>query len=301
MNDDAVVIENLVKFYDGRCVLDGINLKVPSGCIYGLLGRNGSGKTTIIRILMGLDFATRGKTYLLGTESEKLSPQIKGRIGYVAEGHNLIQDYKVGRLIELCRDLSLRWNEEFFGHLIETFRLPMDRKVRQLSTGMRAQLNLALAMAADPELMILDDPTLGLDTVARRQFLELAVDVLQKDGRTIVFCSHILGDVERIADRIGILAGGKLAVDCGLEELKRRIRKLRLTFTNTAPKNLQLTEIINQQTDGREMVLTIANYSEQKQAIINTYRPESCTEIPMSLEDIFIECTKPFSITENCK
>jgi ABC-2 type transport system ATP-binding protein len=301
MNDDAVVIENLVKFYDGRCVLDGINLKVPSGCIYGLLGRNGSGKTTIIRILMGLDFATRGKTYLLGTESEKLSPQIKGRIGYVAEGHNLIQDYKVGRLIELCRDLSLRWNEGFFGHLIETFRLPMDRKVRQLSTGMRAQLNLALAMAAEPELMILDDPTLGLDTVARRQFLELAVDVLQKDGRTIVFCSHILGDVERIADRIGILAGGKLAVDCGLEELKRRIRKLRLTFTNTAPKNLQLTEIINQQTDGREMVLTIANYSEQKQAIINTFRPESCTEIPMSLEDIFIECTKPFSITENCK
>ncbi len=301
MNDDAVVIENLVKFYDGRCVLDGINLKVPSGCIYGLLGRNGSGKTTIIRILMGLDFATRGKTYLLGTESEKLSPQIKGRIGYVAEGHNLIQDYKVGRLIELCRDLSLRWNEGFFGHLIETFRLPMDRKVRQLSTGMRAQLNLALAMAAEPELMILDDPTLGLDTVARRQFLELAVDVLQKDGRTIVFCSHILGDVERIADRIGILAGGKLAVDCGLEELKRRIRKLRLTFTNTSPKNLQLTEIINQQTDGREMVLTIANYSEQKQAIINTFRPESCTEIPMSLEDIFIECTKPFSITENCK
>lgn len=144
MNDDAVVIENLVKFYDGRCVLDGINLKVPSGCIYGLLGRNGSGKTTIIRILMGLDFATRGKTYLLGTESEKLSPQIKGRIGYVAEGHNLIQDYKVGRLIELCRDLSLRWNEGFFGHLIETFRLPMDRKVRQLSTGMRAQLNLCL-------------------------------------------------------------------------------------------------------------------------------------------------------------
>ena len=301
MNDDAVVIENLVKFYDGRCVLDGINLKVPSGCIYGLLGRNGSGKTTIIRILMGLDFATRGKTYLLGTESEKLSPKIKGRIGYVAEGHNLIQDYKVGRLIELCRDLSLRWNEEFFGHLIETFRLPMDRKVRQLSTGMRAQLNLALAMAAEPELMILDDPTLGLDTVARRQFLELAVDVLQKDGRTIVFCSHILGDVERIADRIGILAGGKLAVDCGLEELKRRIRKLRLTFTNAAPENLQLTEIINQQTDGREMVLTIANYSEQKQAIINTFRPESCTEIPMSLEDIFIECTKPFSITENCK
>jgi ABC-2 type transport system ATP-binding protein len=298
MNDNAVVIENLVKFYDGRCVLDGINLKVPRGCIYGLLGRNGSGKTTIIRILMGLDFATRGKTYLLEAESEKLTARIKGRIGYVAEGHNLIQDYKVARLIELCKSLSLQWNEEFFRHLSRIFRLPMDRKVRELSTGMRAQLNLSLAMAADPELLILDDPTLGLDTAARREFLELAVDVLQKDGRTIVFCSHILGDVERIADRIGILTGGKLAVDCELEELKRRIKKLRLTFAAAAPKNLHMTEIVNQQTDGREMVLTVANYSEQKQAIIDYFRPESCTEIPMSLEDIFIECTKPFSMAE---
>lgn len=298
MNDDAVVIDNLVKFYGGRCVLDGINLNVPRGCIYGLLGRNGSGKTTIIRILMGLDFATRGKTYLLGTESEKLTPQIKGRIGYVAEGHNLIQDYTVGRLAKLCRDLSLKWNDELFNRLIEKFRLPMNRKVRQLSMGMRAQLNLALALAPDAELLLLDDPTLGLDTVARREFLELAVDILQKDGRSIVFCSHILGDVERIADRIGILAGGKLAVDCSLEELKKRIKKLRLTFEKEVPKSLHLTEIINQQIDGREMVLTIANYNGQKQAIIDTFRPQTCTEIPMSLEDIFIECTKPASVME---
>jgi ABC-2 type transport system ATP-binding protein len=299
MNDDTVVIENLVKFYGGRCVLDGINLKVPRSCIYGLLGRNGSGKTTIIRILMGLDFATRGKTYLLGTESEKLTPQIKGRVGYVAEGHNLIQDYTVGRLAKLCKDLSLKWNDELFNNLIEKFRLPMNRKVRQLSMGMRAQLNLALALAPDAELLLLDDPTLGLDTVARREFLELAVDILQKDGRSIVFCSHILGDVERIADRIGILTGGKLAVDCSLDELKKRVKKLRLTFEQDAPKCLHLTEIINQQIDNREMVLTIANYNEQKQAIIDTFRPQTCTEVPMSLEDIFIECTRPPSITES--
>lgn len=298
MNNNAVVIDNLVKFYGGRCVLDGINLRVPRGCIYGLLGRNGSGKTTIIRILMGLDFATRGKTYLLGIESEKLTPQIKGRVGYVAEGHNLIQDYSVGRLAKLCKDLSLKWNDEVFNNLIEKFRLPMNRKVRQLSMGMRAQLNLALALAPDAELLLLDDPTLGLDTVARREFLELAVDILQKDGRSIVFCSHILGDVERIADRIGILAGGKLTVDCSLEELKKRVKKLRLTFEKDTPISLHLTEIINQQIDGREMVLTIANYNEQKQGIIDTFRPQTCTEIPMSLEDIFIECTKPASTPE---
>jgi len=293
MDENVIKVENLVKYFDGRCVLDGINLNVPRGCIYGLLGRNGSGKTTIIRILLGLEPPTRGQSFLLDAESTELSAKLHSRIGYVAEGHNLIQNYKVGRLIKLCKDLSLQWNDEFFNHLIETFRLPADRRVKELSIGMRAQLNLALAMAIDPELLIFDDPTLGLDTVARRQFLELAIELIQQQGRTILFCSHILSDVERIADRIGILAAGKLVVDCPLEELKERIKKLRIIFPESAPPNLYLTEIINQQIQGREMVITVANWNKQKQTVLETFKPSSCTEIPMSLEDMFIECTKP--------
>lgn len=297
MSDDVIVIENLVKYFDGRCVLDGIDLIVPKGCIYGLLGRNGAGKTTMIRILLGLEPATRGQTFLLGAASTNLPAKTRGRIGSVAEGHNLIQNYKVSRLIKLCKDLSLQWNDEFFGHLIETFRLPTDRRVRELSIGMRAQLNLALAMAIDPELLILDDPTLGLDTVARRQFLELTIEVIQKEGRTILFCSHILSDVERIADRIGILAAGKLVVDCPLEQLKQRVRTLRVIFPESAPADLYLMEIINQHVEGREMILTVANWNQQKQALLETFKPASCTEIPMTLEDIFIECTRPLSET----
>jgi ABC-2 type transport system ATP-binding protein len=293
MPGNPIEVENVVKYYDGRCVLDGIHLAVPRGCIYGLLGRNGSGKTTMIRILLGLEPATRGRTFVLGEDSSRLSAKIHGRVGYVAEGHNLIQSYKVRRLIGLCRGLALRWNDEFFGRLIETFRLPMDRKVKELSTGMRAQLNLALAMAIDPELLILDDPTLGLDTVARRQFLEMAIDVIQRQGRTILFSSHILGDVERIADRIGILAAGRLVVDCTLEELKDRIKRFRVIFPERAPADLHMTEIVHQQSQGREMVLTVANWSPQKEAILATFQPESCTELPMSLEDMFIECTCP--------
>jgi len=293
MNNNVIKVESLVKYFNGRCVLDGISFNVPRGCIYGLLGRNGAGKTTIIRILLGLEPATRGRTFLLETASTNLAPKIRGRIGCVAEGHNLIQNYKVERLINLCKDLSLQWNDESFGHLIETFRLPMDRRVRDLSMGMRAQLNLSLAMAIDPELLILDDPTLGLDTVARRQFLELAIEVIQKQDRTILFCSHILSDVERIAERIGILAAGKLVVDCPLEQLKERVKKLRVIFDESVPESLYLTEIINQQIHGREMTITAANWNKQKQAILETFKPSSCTEIPMSLEDIFIECTKP--------
>jgi ABC-2 type transport system ATP-binding protein len=293
MNDSPIVVENLVKYYEGRCVLDGVSLRVPRGCIYGLLGRNGCGKTTMIRILLGLESPTRGGTVVLGQDSTQLSAQTHGRIGYVAEGHNLIQSYKVRRLVGLCKGLSLQWNEEFFAHLLEIFRLPLDRKVKELSIGMRAQLNLALAMAIDPELLILDDPTLGLDTIARRQFLELAIDVIQRQGRTILFSSHILSDVERIADRIGVLVAGKIVVDCTLDELKSRVKKLRVIFPAPAPQDLYLTDIVNQQKQGREMVLTVANWNPQKQAILETFRPESCTEMPMSLEDIFIECTRP--------
>ncbi len=296
MDEHPIVVENLVKYYEGRCVLDGIDLKVPRGCIYGLLGRNGCGKTTLIRALLGLEPPTQGRTLLLGQDSRSLAAGTRARIGYVAEGHNLIQNYRVRRLIGLCKDLSLRWNAEFFDHLMETFRLPMDRKVKELSAGMRAQLNLALAMAADPELLILDDPTLGLDTVARRQFLELAIDLIQKQDRTILFSSHILGDVERIADRVGIMAGGKLAVDCELEELKRRVRKLHILFPSAAPENLYITEIINQRNAGREMVLTVANWNSQKQAILETFGPDSCSELVMTLEDIFIECTRPSNV-----
>ncbi|MCK5114952.1 MAG: ABC transporter ATP-binding protein [Phycisphaerae bacterium] len=293
MTENAVQIDNLVKYFDGRCVLDGIDLQIPPGCIYGLLGRNGSGKTTIIRILLGLDSPTRGQTLLFDRNSLQLSAHDRSRIGYVAEGHHLIQHYPVAKLIKLARGLAPHWDAELFDHLINTFRLPLDRKVKKLSTGMRAQLNLALALAANPELLILDDPTLGLDTIVRRQFLELAIDLIQKQGRTILFSSHILSDVERIADRIGILLAGKLVVDCPLDQLKNRVKKIRLIFPQSAPTDLHLTDIVSQQYDNHELILTVANWNQQKQNYLQTYNPTSITEIPLSLEDIFIECTNP--------
>jgi ABC-2 type transport system ATP-binding protein len=291
MSEYVIQTENLVKYFDGRCVLNGIDLKVPQGGIYGLLGRNGAGKTTIIRILLGLEPATRGKTMVLGESSWQLPVSVLGQIGYVAEGHNLIPNYNVRRIVELYRGLSAQWNEQFFRRLIETFHLPMERKVSQLSRGMKAQLNLSLAMATEPKLLILDDPTLGLDTVSRRQFLELAIDVISQNNRTILFCSHILSDVERIADRIGILRAGKLVVDCELEELKSRVRKLRVIFDGEPPKEFPIAEIIAEKRQGREVIISVANWNENKQKILDIFRPASCTQIPMPLEEIFIECT----------
>ncbi len=293
MSNSIIKIENLTKYYDGRVVLDNISFEIPQGCIYGLLGRNGVGKTTIIRILLGLEPVTRGNTFIFGKHSSELSESDYGKISYVAEGHNLIQNYSVSKLTGLCKGLSKKWDDKTFNHFIDVFHLPMNRKVKELSTGMRAQLNLALAMATDPQVLILDDPTLGLDTVVRRQFLELAIDVLQREGRTILFSSHILSDVERIADRIGILVCGQLVVDCELEQLKERVKKMRIIFKDSVPKDLYLTEIINQKSFGNELVITAANWNEHKRAMVETFAPESIDEVPMTLEDIFIECTNP--------
>jgi ABC-2 type transport system ATP-binding protein len=299
MSDSVIEVQGVVKYFGGRCVLDGIDLKVPKGCIYGLLGRNGAGKTTLIRMIMGLEPATRGRLSVLGVDSTRLQSAVKGRIGYVAEGHHLIQDYRVGRLVDLCRALSLKWDQSFFDQMTDAFRLPMERRVKDLSTGMRAQLNLALSLATDPELLILDDPTLGLDTVARRQFLELAIDLIQRQGRTILFSSHILGDVERIADRIGILVAGKLVVDCSLEQLRQRIKKIRVVFADTAPAEVCLTEVINKRVEGREVTLTVANWNAQKQAMVEALKPTDCSEIQMGLEDLFLECTGTQPLVRN--
>ncbi|MCD4830979.1 MAG: ABC transporter ATP-binding protein [Anaerohalosphaeraceae bacterium] len=291
METPAIKIENLIKYYDGRKILDGIDLHIPKGCIYGLLGRNGIGKTTIIRTLLGLEKPTRGRTSILGEDSGKLSAKTKSKIGYVAEGHNLIQDYSVDKLVSLYKGLSSIWDDGLFNELMTRFRLPLNRKVKELSTGMRAQLNLILAMSISPEVLILDDPTLGLDTVVRREFLELAIELIQRDGRTILFSSHILSDVERIADCIGILVAGDLVVDCELEDLKRRVRKVQLIFDSDPPDDLHLTEIIKEKRSGRELVVTVVNWSPQKRAVIETFKPTTINEIPMSLEDLFIECT----------
>ena len=130
MSATPIKIEGLTKYYEGRLILDEIDLAIQPGTIYGLLGRNGIGKTTLIRILLGLEPPTRGRTYLLGAASDRLRAADRGRIGYVAEGHNLIQYYKVGQIAELCRGLALQWDQQFFDELIKAFRLPLDRNTR---------------------------------------------------------------------------------------------------------------------------------------------------------------------------
>ena len=175
--------------------------------------------------------------------------------------------------------------------MLEHFRLPLRQKIRRLSQGQRAESSLGLAIAPDPDLLILDDPTLGLDTVARREFLVSLIQLIQREGRTIFYSSHILSDVERVADRIGILVDGELRVDCPTECFKQSVRKVLLEFAGPPPKFPGCEGLVNAwEIDGR-LELVIVNFGDAQRQVIESLRPLSWDVMELNLEDAFIEYT----------
>src|SRR3990172_4626267 len=242
---DVIVTDRLTKHYNGLGVVASLSLRVPAGSVYGLLGRNGAGKSTAIKMLMGMVRPDSGSATLLGEDFATLSNATRARIAYLAEGHPLYSWMTIDEAIRFTRAFYPRWNDSLVDQILDHFELPRRQKFRRLSRGQQAQVSLALAVAPDPELLVLDDPTLGLDTVVRRDFLESLIQIIQRQGRTILFSSHILGDVERVADRIGIMVGGVLRVDCRTETFRESTRKLILEFVGTPPDSASVPGLVS--------------------------------------------------------
>ena len=289
---DAIVTERLTKFYGGRRVVDGLDLRVPKGCVYGFLGRNGAGKSTTIKMLLGLVHPDSGHASLLGEDVRTLRPATRARIAYLAENHPLYRWMSVGDAVAFFRPFHPTWNQLEVDQILDHFELPRRKKIRHLSNGQRAQVSLALAVAPDPELLILDDPTLGLDTVVRRDFLESMIQIIHRKGRTILFSSHILGDVERVADRIGILADGVLRVDCSTDLFKERGKKAVLEFARQPPAFPAMPGVIGSRQMGTRLDVVFAGYTAQHEASIRALEPKRGELVDLNLEDAFIEYTR---------
>ncbi|HZZ30280.1 MAG TPA: ABC transporter ATP-binding protein [Pirellulales bacterium] len=289
---DAISIERLTKHYGPRRVVDVVNLRIPTGCVYGFLGRNGAGKSTLIKMLLGMVQPDAGHATLLGEEIQQLRPATRARIAYLAEGHPLHRWMTVSEAIRFTRRFYDTWQENFLDSILDHFRLSLRQKIGRLSNGQRAQLSLALALAPDPELLILDDPTLGLDTVVRRDFLESMIHLIQRSGRTIFFSSHILGDVERVADRIGIVIDGVLRVDCPTDHFKSSLRKVALEFTGSVPELPPLAGLVSQRQYGGKLELTVVGYGQEQAALVESLGAASVDVVEMNLEDAFIAYTR---------
>jgi ABC-2 type transport system ATP-binding protein len=289
---NAIVTERLTKYYGRQRVVDDLSLRVPYGTVYGLLGRNGAGKSTTIKMLLGMVHPDRGRSELLGEDTAALSPATRARIAYLAEGHPLYRWMTVGQAVRFAKAFYPRWNGPLVEQILDHFELPQRKKLRHLSRGQRAQVALALAVAPDPDLLILDDPTIGLDTVVRRDFLESMIQIIQRRGRTILFSSHILSDVERVADRIGVLVDGVLRVDCPTDEFKQAVKKVVLQFDGTPPDFPACTGLVAARPVGTRLELIVVRPGDGHWEQIERLKPRSQEVIDLNLEDAFIEYTR---------
>ncbi len=208
--------------------VDGLDLTVYQGEIYGFLGVNGAGKTTAIRLLMGIIKADEGSIELLGEKTRRITIKQKQSIGYVSQEQTFYPWMTCRALGRFVGGLYPNWDATEFERLIRVLDLPLDRKASQLSGGMRVKLALALALAPRPTVLILDEPTSGLDPLARREFLEIIQREAREHRRTTLFSSHIIGEIERVADRVGIIHRGRMLYEGTLQDLRASVRLVQL-------------------------------------------------------------------------
>ncbi len=293
MNETVLQTQGLTKYYGKRPAVDHLDLQVPRGCICGFIGRNGAGKTTAIKMLLGLLNPTAGSAALLGCDSQDLSPKVRRRIGYVTEGHRLLRWMTINHIEKFQQAFFPdQWDRRFFAEMIDYFELSRKQKIKHLSNGQRAQVSLALALAPNPELLIMDDPTLGLDAAIRRQFLEGMIQLITRQGRTVLFSSHILADVERIADRIAVIHKGRLVANCTLEKLRQSIRKVVMTFAGPPPQQIDIDGLLHHRKDARQLeCILVAAEQADIQSWATRLGAEEVEVVEMNLEDQFIEFT----------
>lgn len=287
-----VVTDRLTRYYGGKRVVNGLNLTIEEGSVYALLGRNGAGKSTTIKMLMGLVHPDFGSATVLGEDSHHMSSETRAQIAWVGEGHPLYKWMTIDAAIRFAKPFYPVWHDDLVEQVIEHFKLPRRRRLYRLSNGQRAQVSLALAVASDPKLLILDDPTIGLDTVVRRDFLESMIQIIQQEGRTILFSSHILSDVDRVADHIGIMLDGVLRVDAPTERFRDALRKVVIELPSSLKAEPACPGLVSWSQVGTRLELVLVDFDETHQAYVNSLSPVTQDILELNLEDAFVEYTR---------
>jgi len=289
MGEIIISTKDLYKSFKKKEVLKGLNLNVNKGSIYGFLGKNGAGKTTAIKCLLGLFRQTDGNSNILGYGSGDLPEEAKARIGYIPQENDLVEWMKVSQLIRYTKIFYDRWDDAITEKLLKRFEISEKDIVGELSTGQAQRLAVVLTLSFDPDVLILDEPVASLDPEGRRNFLETILDVAKDGKRTILLSSHITSDVERIADTIGILKDGTIQVERPIEDLKDSVKRLRIVPRDgVIPEGINIPNLLDMKKEPNFIMATVHDYSEDAKHTLEANYKVNIDVFDLNLEDIFL-------------
>jgi ABC-2 type transport system ATP-binding protein len=291
---DPLVIETveLRKNYDGVEALRGLSLEVPRGSIYGFLGRNGAGKTTTIKVLLGMARPTAGEARVFGLAAGATEPsvEIRRRTGFVSDDKELYTYLTVAEMVRFTAAFFPRWRADLEQRYLRAFELPADRKVKDLSRGMRTKLALLLALSRGAELLILDEPTSGLDPAMTEEVLQALVAHVGREEMTVFFSSHQIAEVDQIADRVAIIDRGRAVVTGAVDDLRERYRRIQLVFDGDAPDHrFRAPGVVSARRKGRVLTVLSSAGAEQIVGEARALNPVSVDVVAVTLKEIFLE------------
>jgi len=283
--EPVVSVNQLTVRYGRSSAVDGISLDVPAGSVYALLGRNGAGKSSTVRCLLGQWKPSGGGIRLFGRDVRRERARLMARVGVVPERAEVPPTMTVEQVSRFFRALYRNWDQEAFDARVDGFSVPRNHHFGKMSKGQQRQLSLALALASQPELLVLDDPTLGLDAVARKELLEELIGELADRGTTVFVSTNDIAGIESVADRVGILHDGRLVVDDTVEALKHRLRGIRTAESEDWRLAAPEAEVIvtRKVAGGTETVVSVGATAAEADPRLQ----------PMSLEEIFVALCGP--------
>ena len=284
----VIEIRNLSRRFGSADALSDVTLSIPRGVVFGLVGTNGAGKTTLIRHAMGLLRPQKGSVSVFGLDPTANPTGVLSRIGYLSELNELPEWMQVDELIRFTRSFYPNWDESYAQSLRQSFELDPHKQVKSLSKGQRARLGLVLALAHRAELLVLDEPSSGLDPLVRRDILRAIIKTIAQEGRTVLFSSHLLDEVERVADHVAIIDAGRIVQNETLESLKSRFHRLVLRFGSAPAAPPHLDGFFNWQGGDRHWSVYFRGDADEAQRLTSGFDAQLLERTEPSLNDIFM-------------
>lgn len=286
--DPVIAVTNLSRSFGSKKALNDVTLTVSRGCVFGLVGENGAGKTTLIKHLLGLWRSDTGSVRVLGLDPVAEPVSVLRRIGYLSEQPDLPGWMRVAELLRYTSAFYPQWDSTYAEQLMEQFGLDIDARVKTLSKGQRARLGLIAAEAHRPDLLILDEPSSGLDPIVRRDILEAIIRTITDEGRTVIFSSHLLDEVERVSDHLAMLHRGVLKLCAPLDEIKAQHRRIVLRFAAAQAEPPNICGAIRIDGSGREWTVICDAGRTHPGAMAQSLGASIAEDSPASLDEIFV-------------